>query len=122
MLDSWWATSMFAGAMICGLGATVAPWYALRFSRWAAATTAGVLLVPGWVMFLISNRYIDSGGSNIRLDILINLFLFLVAWLECAYFAIWAFASDIGPATWKRALWAGLLAFGFPAYVVLFVF
>ena len=83
------ALSTMWGAFICGLAALVAPWFALRISRWVATATAGGLASVGTTLALISNLYMP-GKYNIRMDLVVNGFLMLVAWVEFVGLGLWA--------------------------------
>jgi len=79
-------------AMILGLLAIIAPWRALAKGRWVAARRAGILAAACTVMAVISAIFMPD-QYNIRIDLLINGALMLLAWLTFIVLVVMAAAG-----------------------------
>jgi hypothetical protein len=95
-------TTMYV-AGICGFLGLIVPRVVLRFSRTAAAVTAGVLAAVGTIALWISNANMP-GKYDILVDLVVLLPLLLAVWVACGRLSISAIrrstcrpTSDVGP-------------------------
>lgn len=74
------AAWMWGLSFICLLGAIILPSIAQLINARIAATTAGVLATVGTLLAIMTDQ--EQIGANIRIDLILFLFLLPIAWLR----------------------------------------
>ena len=104
------ATVTMFGAMISGALALVIPWSMLGLGKWPAAYAGGALALLCTIMAAVSAAYMP-GKYNIRIDLLINGFLMVVAWARFVSLAFQATAAEpVRYGKVRLGLWTLLVA------------
>ena len=87
--QEWIATITMFAAMAFGGLSLFLPWLFVKRGRWTAAHVAGILAVACTVSAVISAIFMPT-KYNIRIDLLINGALVVMAWMVYGGLAMWA--------------------------------
>ena len=85
--------TLFWLALLCSLGALIAPWFMIRRGRWPMAVTASGLTLAGTVFPAFHIWFGDAGH-----EILINGLFILLSWVLSFGLIVWAGVGEVGRA------------------------